>query len=168
MKRLRIWLSNFTLIQQFLTIVFFTGAFLLFFVFTFLNRNIDAFVNSQMYVFIHRSQNEYLETRSFSSESNVLHFVYNTQSGRYLNSVSDQYVSILKRIDPEPEGGKIDSSFESGNDTIVYSIITFGENDEQEMLRIAACLEEHYPHSIANAVVEEARRRGWCRPRCGC
>lgn len=28
------------------------------------------------------------------------------------------------------------------------------------MLRLAACLEEHYPHSIANAVVEEAKVRG--------
>ena len=28
------------------------------------------------------------------------------------------------------------------------------------MLRLAACLEEHYPHSMANAVVEEARNRG--------
>ena len=28
------------------------------------------------------------------------------------------------------------------------------------MLRLAACLEEHYPHSIANAVVEAARQRG--------
>ena len=27
------------------------------------------------------------------------------------------------------------------------------------MLRLAACLEEHYPHSMANAVVEEAKRR---------
>ena len=37
MKRIRIWLSNFTLIQQFLAIVFFTGAVLLFFIFTYLN-----------------------------------------------------------------------------------------------------------------------------------
>jgi P-type E1-E2 ATPase len=28
------------------------------------------------------------------------------------------------------------------------------------MLRLAACLEEHYPHSMANAVVDEAQRRG--------
>ena len=28
------------------------------------------------------------------------------------------------------------------------------------MLRLAACLEEHYPHSMANAVVEEAQKRG--------
>ena len=42
----------------------------------------------------------------------------------------------------------------------VAKIIPFGNNDEAEMLRLAACLEEHYPHSIANAVVEEAKARG--------
>ena len=42
----------------------------------------------------------------------------------------------------------------------VADIITFGENEKDEMLCLAACLEEHYPHSIANAVVEEAKRRG--------
>ena len=42
----------------------------------------------------------------------------------------------------------------------VAQTVTFGGNDENEMLRLAACLEEHYPHSIANAVVEEARSRG--------
>ena len=44
-------------------------------------------------------------------------------------------------------------------DPKVVKVIPFGGNDEAEMLRLAACLEEHYPHSIANAVVEEARRR---------
>ncbi|MBQ3937119.1 MAG: HAD-IC family P-type ATPase, partial [Ruminococcus sp.] len=39
----------------------------------------------------------------------------------------------------------------------VARVVTFGGNDESEMLRLAACLEEHYPHSIANAVVEEAK-----------
>ena len=34
------------------------------------------------------------------------------------------------------------------------------DEDECEMLRLAACLEEHYPHSMANAVVEEAKKRG--------
>jgi len=42
----------------------------------------------------------------------------------------------------------------------VAMIVTFGGADPDESLRIAACLEEHYPHSIANAVVEEARVRG--------
>ena len=41
----------------------------------------------------------------------------------------------------------------------VASIVTFGQNSENDMLRLAACLEEHYPHSLANAVVEEAKVR---------
>ena len=41
----------------------------------------------------------------------------------------------------------------------VAQIITFGERDELDMLRLAACLEEHFPHSIANAVVQEAQCR---------
>ena len=42
----------------------------------------------------------------------------------------------------------------------VAQIITFGSYKEPDMLRLAACLEEHYPHSMANAVVEEAKVRG--------
>ncbi len=42
----------------------------------------------------------------------------------------------------------------------VAQIVTFNGNEEDEMLRLAACLEEHYPHSIANAVVQEAKDRG--------
>ena len=42
----------------------------------------------------------------------------------------------------------------------VAEVIPFGGQQEAEMLRLAACLEEHYPHSIANAVVEAARQRG--------
>ncbi len=42
----------------------------------------------------------------------------------------------------------------------VARVIPFNGMEETEMLRLAACLEEHFPHSMANAVVEEARRRG--------
>lgn len=42
----------------------------------------------------------------------------------------------------------------------VAEIVTFGNHTENEMLRLAACLEEHYPHSIANAIVDEAKKRG--------
>ncbi len=41
----------------------------------------------------------------------------------------------------------------------VKGVETFGGTDPDEMLRLAACLEEHYPHSIANAVTNEAVRR---------
>lgn len=42
----------------------------------------------------------------------------------------------------------------------VVQVVPFGGRDEAEMLRLAACLEEHFPHSMANAVVAEAKHRG--------
>ncbi len=42
----------------------------------------------------------------------------------------------------------------------VRQVIPFAQWDEDEMLRVAACLEEHFPHSMAKAVVRAARERG--------
>ena len=42
----------------------------------------------------------------------------------------------------------------------VVAVIPFGGHNEADMLRLAACLEEHFPHSMANAVVQAARDRG--------
>ena len=42
---------------------------------------------------------------------------------------------------------------------VVADIVTFEGRDQNEMLRVAACLEEHFPHSMANAVVSESVRR---------
>lgn len=41
----------------------------------------------------------------------------------------------------------------------VASVVSFNGQEPDELLRIAACLEEHFPHSMANAVVEAARER---------
>ena len=43
---------------------------------------------------------------------------------------------------------------------VVAEVIPFGGQNEADMLRLAACLEEHFPHSMANAVVQAARERG--------
>ena len=42
---------------------------------------------------------------------------------------------------------------------VVAKVIPFGGRSEDDMLRVAACLEEHFPHSMANAVVRAARER---------
>lgn len=42
----------------------------------------------------------------------------------------------------------------------LMEVITFGGQDPDEMLRVAACLEEHYPHSVANAIVDGAKEKG--------
>lgn len=41
----------------------------------------------------------------------------------------------------------------------VKEVIVFGDYPETEALRIAACLEEHFPHSRAKAVVDAAKRK---------
>ena len=71
------------------------------------------------------------------------------KGGKFLEAVAEADTMIFDKTgtltNSEPE---------------VAKIITFGENDESEALRLAACLEEHYPHSIANAVVRAAYERG--------
>lgn len=42
----------------------------------------------------------------------------------------------------------------------LMEVITFSGEDPDEMLRVAACLEEHYPHSVANAIVDGAKEKG--------
>lgn len=41
----------------------------------------------------------------------------------------------------------------------VTEVVIFGDYPEDEALRIAACLEEHFPHSMAKAVVDAAKKR---------
>jgi heavy metal translocating P-type ATPase len=43
---------------------------------------------------------------------------------------------------------------------VVKEVIPFAGQDPKDMLALAACLEEHFPHSMANAVVQAAREQG--------
>lgn len=42
----------------------------------------------------------------------------------------------------------------------LQKVISFGGRSEEEILRIAACIEEHFPHSMARAIVNGAADRG--------
>ena len=41
----------------------------------------------------------------------------------------------------------------------VVDIVPFSQSDKDDVLRLAACLEEHFPHSMANAVVRAAKEK---------
>ena len=43
---------------------------------------------------------------------------------------------------------------------MVAKVVSFNGEPEDELLRQAACLEEHFPHSVAKAVVDAAIRKG--------
>lgn len=42
----------------------------------------------------------------------------------------------------------------------MVDIIPFSNSEKDDVLRLAACLEEHFPHSMANTVVRAAREQG--------
>ena len=71
------------------------------------------------------------------------------KGGKFLEAVADADTIIFDKT------GTLTHS-----EPTVARVIPFCGNDENEMLRIAACLEEHYPHSIANAVVKAAKDNG--------
>lgn len=71
------------------------------------------------------------------------------KGGKYLEALSKANVVVFDKT------GTLTNAHPK-----VADIITFGNNDKAEMLRLAACLEEHFPHSVANAVVNEAKARG--------
>ena len=150
MKRIRIWLSNFSLIQQFLAIVFLNIILLLFFIFALLNKNIDTFVNNQMFSYIHTQQREFLQSRQFSEDSNVINFIYNVSNKRYLNAISIDYVPILARINPNViiETVCLDDSFEYDDVSIVYSILPF-DND----FRLISIVKNSYRDEFRSALM---------------
>ena len=151
MKRIRIWLSNFTLLQQFLSIGFITVAILTFFVISFLSKNIDNFVNSQMYSYIHRSQASFIQSSEINStydDTNVLHFVYSLKSRRYLTKIADDQKDIINQINPIIELSTYDGNFEYNSISIVYSITNY--TDEYNLVSI---IRNDYRNEFINALI---------------
>lgn len=42
----------------------------------------------------------------------------------------------------------------------VVDVVSFNGDSKEELLRLAACMEEHFPHSMAKAVMDAAKERG--------
>ncbi len=71
------------------------------------------------------------------------------KGGKYLEAVADAVTVVFDKT------GTLTRAHPA-----VRDVIPFGENSADEMLRTAACLEEHFPHSMAKAVVDAANQRG--------
>ena len=70
------------------------------------------------------------------------------KGGKYLEAVAEADIVVFDKT------GTLTKA-----KPIVKDVIVFGDYPEPEALRIAACLEEHFPHSMAKAVVDAAKRR---------
>ena len=84
-----------------------------------------------------------------SAMSEASRFHVTVKGGKYLEAVAQADTIVFDKTGTLTHASPV-----------VAQVIPFGGNKEPEMLRLAACLEEHFPHSMANAVVRAARERG--------
>lgn len=79
-----------------------------------------------------------------ASNRNVL-----VKGGKYLEAVKDADVIVFDKT----------GTLTNANPN-VKKVTPLGDYTREEVLRIAACLEEHFPHSVANAIVNQAKMEG--------
>lgn len=70
------------------------------------------------------------------------------KGGKYLEAMADATTIVFDKT----------GTLTKAQPTVV-EVISFNEKLPDELLRIAACLEEHFPHSMAKAVVREAEKK---------
>lgn len=70
------------------------------------------------------------------------------KGGKYLEAMADATTIVFDKT----------GTLTKAQPTVV-EVISFDEKSPDELLRIAACLEEHFPHSMAKAVVREAEKK---------
>ena len=80
-------------------------------------------------------------------EANKHHLT--VKGGKFLEAVADADTIVFDKT----------GTLTKASPTLVR-VVSFDGRDPDELLRIAACLEEHFPHSMANAVVRAAKERG--------
>ncbi len=71
------------------------------------------------------------------------------KGGKYLEAVAEASVIVFDKT------GTLTLA-----KPVVKEIVPFTDQPPEELLRVAACLEEHFPHSMAKAVVDAAKRQG--------
>lgn len=78
-----------------------------------------------------------------ASKRNVL-----VKGGKYLEAIKDADVIVFDKT----------GTLTNANPT-VKKVVPLNGYTRDEVLRIAACLEEHFPHSVANAIVNQAKKK---------
>jgi len=148
MKRLKIWLSSFNLIQQFISVIFLTIFVVSFFFYTYLRNNIATFANEQMYSYLHRSQDNFITAQRMGSkydDPNVSHYVYSINNKRYLSAtVDNQY--LLNGLNISEDGDKL------VNNNVICSVRTF-EKDYKLVSLINDTYRSDFIVALSNATI---------------
>ena len=80
-------------------------------------------------------------------EASLYHMT--VKGGKYLEAVAEADTIVFDKT------GTLTKAKPS-----VVEVVSFDEREPDELLRIAACMEEHFPHSMAKAVVQAAEEKG--------
>ena len=103
MKRIRIWLKSFSLIQQFIAVSLLTAFIFIVFSYSYLQNNINNFINNQMISYLHRYEEHYVSSENYNfyySDANVNSYVFSVNSRLYLNRIAEEDVEVISRINP--------------------------------------------------------------------
>ena len=76
------------------------------------------------------------------------HYSITVKGGKYLEAVADAQTIVFDKT------GTLTKAKPR-----VVDVVSFNGEEPRELLRLAACLEEHFPHSMAKAVVDAAQER---------
>lgn len=145
MKRLRIWINSFTLFQQFVTICLLAAFTITFFFAISINDNLRNFEQNQMYSYIHRAQEEYINSDFVTKDTNVTHYVYSLKREVFLTDVQEQF-DILVKIDPRTE---TDSFVEKDDVTYLYAV----KSVQEEGYSLVTILSQDYVSSFEDALI---------------
>lgn len=77
------------------------------------------------------------------------HYQLTVKGGKFLEAVAEADTIVFDKT----------GTLTKAKPTVKH-VVPFTDRSEQDLLRIAACLEEHFPHSMAKAVVEAAQAQG--------
>lgn len=159
MKKIRIWLNSFTLMQQFMSIAMLTTAFIMMFFFSFYTTNIDNFVNNQMFAYIHRSQNAFINSREnyqLYEDANVKHIIRSKTSKSYLSDTNG-YDNLLDSIDYANvlNNTAIDNTYidNENNRVILYSYIDLNNEDYTLISILRNEYREDFKNALLNVVI---------------
>lgn len=125
MKRLKIWLNGFTLMQQYFVVSFLAILFFLLFIFQYLNININNFTNQQMFNYLHKSQNAFLEASNANFDyvdNNCSHYIY-----VFGSEVNDNLIKAILSNEKQAVKNLKDNILIKDDVNILYSIKNIGD-----------------------------------------
>lgn len=157
MKRINLWIRELSLSQQLLSLVFFVVATFSVFFFMFLSKNVNQFVENELFKLLHNSQNNiiyYLDDAAVDKENtdnNIVHILFYKDLSYTIignKSVSEDVISTVKDTVKNHNVDTNDYIYTKGDSSILYTVTNMVNN-----VKIVSLLSDTYRTEFRNALV---------------